>query len=189
MKAGLRVSLAASILAANTVTAMGQTWETRDDSFASWSLASIVIPSPSKSNKAFTSHEAGQKEDITGEKIEFHLRKKYAIPRNWEEFDKHFAPDSRDVYTPVQWLEHGMYHVNQTLFAAELFERHVNGLLNLEYSLRELGNYDSRSEKNKLDGFFDHAKVKTDFDWDAPIGLYVGVRFQIKCDSIFQFWK
>ena len=86
-------------------------------------------------------------------------------------------------------MEKGMYEVDQTLYSFKLFERKVNSLFNLEWTMRQLSDYDARSRANGLDTFFDHAKVRTDFNWDAPIGLYVGVRFQVKCNSIFQFWK
>jgi hypothetical protein len=111
------------------------------------------------------------------------------IPKDWQAFEERFAPEQYPDQPHLQLLENGMYEFNQTLYSLKLFERDVNSLLSFEYSMRELSGYDSRSRENKLDNFFDHAKVKTEFDWDAPIGLYVGVKLQIKCDSIFQFWK
>jgi hypothetical protein len=114
---------------------------------------------------------------------------KPAIPEDWEAFDKQFAPDRVDGQPHFQFLENGMYKVNQTLYSMKLFERQVNSLLNFEYSLHEISGYDARTKANQFDNFFDHAKLKTDFDWDAPVGIYVGLRFQIKCYSIFQFWK
>jgi hypothetical protein len=112
-----------------------------------------------------------------------------SIPENWQAFEKEFAPTQYPDQPHLQILENGLYEVNQTLYSLKLFERQVNSLLSLEYSMRDLSGYDARSKKNELDNFFDHAKFKTEFDWDAPIGLYVGVKFQVKCYSIFQFWK
>jgi hypothetical protein len=129
-------------------------------------------------------------EDAETGRYEFRLKpRKPPLPRDWEAFDKQYAPTNETSGPTVRLLEKGLYEVNQTLYSLKLFERQVNSLLSLEYSMRELGGYDSRSKQNRLDDFFDHAKVKTEVDWDAPIGLYVGIKFQIPCDSIFQFWK
>ncbi len=111
------------------------------------------------------------------------------IPQDWEQFDREFAPQPHASPRTLDVLENGMYKVNQTVYSIKLAERKVNSMLNFEYSLHELGGYDYRSRQNAIDNFFDHATVKTDFNWDAPIGVYVGIRFQIKCESIFQFWK
>ena len=114
---------------------------------------------------------------------------KAPIPENCDAFEERFGVEKQEGRPHLQLLENGMHKINETIFSIKLFERRVNSLLNLEYSLHELAGYDSRSKENELDNFFDHAKLKTDFDWDAPVGLYVGLRFQIKCYSIFQFWK
>ena len=119
---------------------------------------------------------------------EFHLPRQ-AIPTSWEEFDKQFAPEQPSNKPTLHLLENGMYQANQMIYSVKLFERNVNSLLNFEWNLHEISGYDSRSKANELDNLFDHAKVKTDLNWDAPVGLYVGVRFQIKCHSIFQFWR
>ena len=115
--------------------------------------------------------------------------RKARVPDDWDAFEKQFGVVKHEGNTHLQILEDGMYKVNETIFSIKLFERRVNSLLNLEYSFHELTGYDSRSKDNEIDNFFDHAKLKTDFDWDAPVGLYVGLRLQIKCYSIFQFWK
>jgi len=149
-----------------------------------------AIFAPSKPVRTFDEPVTRLDSEYTGMRKEFRLKpRKFPIPKNWEAFDKRFAPEKHNGKPVLQLLENGMYEVNQVVYSVKLFERNVNTLLNFEWSMRELGGYDSRTKANAPDNFFDHAKVKTEFDWDAPVGLYVGVRFQIKCHSIFQFWK
>jgi hypothetical protein len=152
-------------------------------------LAAIFMP-PLKPNRALdepvTLPDSGFK--ATRQEFRRDLRRP-PIPKDWESFDNQYAPASYPSQPTLRLMEKGMYEVNQTLYGLKLFERKVNSLLSLEWTMRELGGYDPRSKANAPDDFFDHARVKTEFNWDAPIGLYVGVRFQIKCDSIFQFWK
>jgi hypothetical protein len=149
-----------------------------------------AIFAPSKPVRAFDEPVTRLDSDYTGLRKEFRLKpRRVAIPKDWEAFEKQFAPEQHNGRPVLQWIENGMYQVNQIVYSIKLVERNVNSLLNFEWSLHELSGYDPRTKANALDNFFDHARVKTDFDWDAPIGLYVGVRLQVKCDSIFQFWK
>src|ERR1051326_3965547 len=172
--------------------------------FASQLAAQTVLESPSFSNPnllaaIFMPQKPVRMVDepvvpsdpgFTRTRHEFRLdARKARIPADWEEFETMYGPASRPGQPTLRFMEKGMYEVNQTLYSLKLFERKINSLLSLEWTMSELGGYDSRSKANELDNFFDHARVKTEFDWDAPIGLYVGVRFQLQCDSIFQFWK
>lgn len=153
-------------------------------------LAAIFAPPPTKPSPLQVPVLTEERDGFLNSKKEFRSAYvKASIPTDWEAFDKQFAPEKHPGQPTLQLLENGFYEVNQTIYSVKLFERKVNSLLNFEYSLRELGGYDPRSKENALDTFFEHAAVKTDFNWDAPIGLYVGVKFQIKCNSIFQFWK
>jgi hypothetical protein len=151
-------------------------------------LAAIFAPT-SRKPAATDQPVVSEKSPFGRVQREFRQPARRRIPENWEAFEKQFAPEAHPDQPHLQLLENGLYTVNQTIYSIKLFERNINSLLNLEYSLNELRGYDARSKANELDNFFDHAKLKTEFDWDAPIGLYVGVKFQIKCDSIFQFWK
>jgi len=152
-------------------------------------LAAIFAPPPTRSANTYVPPQLDIRSEMPTTKHEIRLPyRKPPIPENWEAFDKQFAPEMQNKRS-LQILENGLYEVNQTLYSIKLFERNVNSMLNFEYKLRELGGYDSRSRLNAIDGFFDHTTVRTDFNWDAPIGLYIGVRLQIKCDSIFAFWK
>lgn len=111
------------------------------------------------------------------------------IPRDWEDFDKKFSPEQHPGQPALQLLENGLYQVNQTIFSVKLFERKVNSMMNFEYTLSDIAGYDSRTKANRIDSFFSNASLKSDFNWEAPVGLYVGFRFEIRCNSIFQFWK
>jgi len=158
-------------------------------SFADPNLLAAIF-TPSKSERRAAEVTAPAARDFVDVRHEFSLRPpKYRIPENWEAFERQYAPKTDHSKPTLNLMEKGMYEVNQTLYSLKLFEKQVNSLLSFEYTMRELGGYDPRSKQNKIDDFFDHAKVKTEFDWDAPIGLYVGVKLQIQCDSIFQFWK
>jgi hypothetical protein len=153
-------------------------------------IAAIFAPPPSKQTSVPSPQDLNDRLGFPSSRKEFHARTVLPpIPEDWEAFDKQFAPHQHPGQPSLQLLENGFYEFNQTIYSIKLFERKVNSLLNFEYSLRELGAYDSRSKENAIDNVFDHAAMKTDFNWDAPIGLFVGVRFQLKCDSIFQFWK
>lgn len=153
-------------------------------------LAAIFAPSLSKQTSLDTPTEPDDRLSLTRSRRHFQApTTPVRLPADWEAFDKQFAPQPHPGQPSLQLLENGFYEVNQTIYSIKLFERKVNSLLNFEYSLRELGAYDSRSKENAIDDYFSHATVKTDFNWDAPIGVYLGVKFQIKCDSIFQFWK
>ena len=151
-------------------------------------LAAIFVPE--KPIRSFEEAVTPPSSELTSLHHEFRLKpRRLPIPEDWEEFDRRFSPEQHSGKPTLQLLENGMYQVNQVIYSVKLFERNVNSLLNVEWSLHEISGYDSRTKANELDNVFDHAKVKTEFDWDAPVGLYVGIRFQIKCDSIFQFWK
>jgi hypothetical protein len=151
-------------------------------------LAAIFVPS--KPARTFEEPVTQPNSEFTGLRQEFQFKpRRVAIPKDWQAFEKQFAPEQHNGKPALQLIENGMYQVNQLIYSVKLFERNINSLLNFEWSLHELTGYDPRTKANALDSMFDHAKVKTDFEWDAPVGLYVGVRFQLKCDSIFQFWK
>jgi len=153
-------------------------------------LAAIFVPAPSRPENNFDRPASSDQLEVARVRREFHLPfHKPSIPKDWESFERQFAPETHKGQPTLQMVEDGMYTLNQTVYSIKLFERNVNSLLNFEWSLHELNGYDSRSRANDLDNFFDHAKLRTDFDWDAPVGIYIGVRFVIKCDSIFQFWK
>lgn len=114
---------------------------------------------------------------------------KLQLPHDWEEFEDRFAREEHPGQPTLELLGNGIYHINEMLFSVKLFERNVNSMMNFAYTLHEIAGYDSSARANRSGGFLNNASVKSDFKWDVPVQLYVGLRFEIRCSSVFQFWK
>jgi hypothetical protein len=102
--------------------------------------------------------------------------KRPPLPKDWESFDKQYAPEQKIGHPIVSVLENGTYQVDELLYSIKLLEKQ----LNVEYRLNNLEDYDPRTKANAFDNILNQTSMKTDVRVDTPIGAYVGVRMVIK---------